>query len=154
MFKIDPLHPLSTATVNGLSNVVTELHWFYEGTVNERLYKIHGPKIVLSSPEASSFTEFSSLTEDQVNSWIESSMTPEQRQWYIDRIAENEQCAVETHERWVADRDAWNAEQQLLLDNGEIEEVESFSDIEPSWPNVIDLFCQYPVATEQSFPWD
>jgi len=153
MFKLDPLFPLSTATINGLTNVVTELHWFYEDTVNERLYRVHGPKITLASPEESAFIEFSSLTEGLVNSWIESSLTPEQQQFYIDRIAENEQCAAETHQQWVADRDAWDAEQQLLLENAEIEEVEIFREIEPKWSDVIDLFSEHPVATEQAFPW-
>ena len=153
MFKLDPLHSLSTATINGLSNVITELHWFYEDTVNEKLYRIHGPKIALAAPDESLFIDFASLTEAQVNSWIESSLTPEQQQWYIDRIAEHEQCAVKSHQKWTAERDDWNAKQQLLFENGEIKEVENFSDIEPTWPNVIDLWCEYPATTEQAFPW-
>lgn len=153
MFKLDPLHQLSTTTVNGLTNVVTELHWLYESTVNEKLYKVHGPKIALTAPDAESFVDFDDLTEDQVNAWIVATLPSDQQQWYIDRIAESEECHAETHARWVSDRDAWEAEQQEKIDNGEIEEALPFPDIEPSGGTVLDMFCVAPETTEQAFPW-
>lgn len=153
MFKLDPIHQLSTATVSGLSNVVTELRWIYESTVNEKLYKVHGPKIVLTPPEAQSFVDFADLTEDQVNGWIVANLPAEQQQWYIDRIAEHEQCHLESHARWVSDRDAWDAEQQEKIDNGEIEDALPFPDIEPSGGTAVEMFCVAPETTEQAFPW-
>jgi len=153
MFKVDPVRELQTKTVNGLPNVITELHWIYESTVNSCDYKVHGTKIKLVPPESGSFIPFDQLTEAEVNTWITSNLTAEQQQWYIDQINKNEQESAASIARWHTDKEAWEAEQQSKLKNNEIEEVESFSDFEPVRGTACDLFCTYPEVIEMPLPW-
>ena len=153
MYLLDQTHPLTTKTINGLSNVVTELNWYYQDTVNGKTYKIYGAKIELPEPETSSFVEYSALTEDAVNSWISNLLTTEKKEWYVGRIAAHQQTAADIHARWTANRDAWNAEQQEKLDNGEIEAAAPYEIAEPTWDDSVEIFCEAPETVEQAFPW-
>ena len=153
MYLLDPNQPLTTKTVNGISNVVTELNWYYEDTVDGRTYKVHGAKIELPEPEASSFVEFNILTEDIVNGWINDLLTTEEKEWYVGQIAAHQQTARNIHARWVTNRDLWDAEQQEKLDSGDIEEMIPYEVPEPTWGDSLDIFCEAPKTTEQAFPW-
>lgn len=85
--KILGVH-VHTDELNGLSNVVAEVMWSITGEVvgktnpDGSVYIISRiGKSVLSSPNNSEFTTYDSLTEQQVEGWVESS------QEYADGLA-------------------------------------------------------------------
>ena len=153
MYALDPLKPLTTTSVAGFSDVITELNWYYQDTVDGVTYKIYGAPIKLSAPEEATFIEFNSLTEETLTDWIESLLSPSEKEWYIGRIEAHQSTKENIYARWVANRDAWDSEQQELLANEEIEQVTAFRTPEPTWGDSICISCAAPTSEEKAFPW-
>jgi len=87
MYKVDTEHQFVTQNINGMTNVIKEIHWYYEYTCEDNIiHKLHGDPITLSDPDPSNFVEFSSLTEAEVNSWVELSLTSEEKEYYLDKL--------------------------------------------------------------------
>lgn len=89
MFKIDPVCQPTVETINGFEGVVRKINWVYESLGSDFNHYVHGPALELIPPSpGDSFIPFASLTEDQVNVWIDSVLTPEEKQFYISKDAE------------------------------------------------------------------
>lgn len=97
MFKVDLVSGPVLENVNGFENVVRKINWLYESLGDDFNHYVHGPAIELTPPSpGQSFIPFLSLTEEQINSWIESTLTDEEKQFYISKDSEvREQVAKE-----------------------------------------------------------
>ena len=89
MYKVDTNQEFITETVGSMSNVIRQLHWYYEHTCEDGVvHRLHGSPITLSDPDSSSFIEFNALTESQVNTWVDGTLTTTQKEFYIGRMNE------------------------------------------------------------------
>lgn len=64
---------------DGLTNVVKTVHWRYTASDGEQNAETYGAQAV-ESPNPESFTDYDSLTEDDVVSWLEASIDVEAMQ--------------------------------------------------------------------------
>jgi hypothetical protein len=74
--KIWQIKKMEVTTTSNDSRVVTHVHWECtgtDGTHTGRVFKM----IELDPPNFENFTDYSSLTESQVISWVHEKMTPE-----------------------------------------------------------------------------
>lgn len=69
---------------DGLTNVVTTVHWRLRGVESEHTAEVYG-SVALPGP-GEPFTSYESLTQAQVEGWVESALG-EQVQQYRDNIA-------------------------------------------------------------------
>ena len=89
MYKVDTNQEFITETVGSMSNVIRQLYWYYEHTCEDGVvHRLHGSPITLPDPDSSSFVEFNELTESQVNTWVDGTLTTTQKEFYIGRMNE------------------------------------------------------------------
>ena len=89
MYKVDTNHEFITETVGSMSNVIRKLHWYYEYTCEDNvIYHVHGDPITLPDPNSSDFVEFASLTEAQVDAWVDATLTSAQKTYYTTKLNE------------------------------------------------------------------
>lgn len=115
MYKVDTEQEFITETVGSMSNVIRQLHWYYEHTCEDGVvHRLHGSPITLPDPDSSSFVEFSALTESQVNAWVDGALTTTQKEFYIGKMNEDISAwkEVVSPEKIAAcqGRDMWVAE--------------------------------------------
>lgn len=64
---------------DGLSNVVSNIDWRLIATVEGKKFRAeHWGKQYVSAPEAESFTNYESLTKEQVVGWLENALDADQ----------------------------------------------------------------------------
>ncbi|MDA9953477.1 hypothetical protein N9D61_03950 [Planktomarina sp.] len=69
---------LKTATIDGVSNIVTQAKWYIDVVRDEYTMHIKGGVANFEYNPSNPFIEYANLTEDTVVGWVTSSMTPEE----------------------------------------------------------------------------
>ncbi|WP_257540678.1 hypothetical protein [Sphingobium sp. CFD-1] len=62
---------------DGLSNVVTDVDWRLSATDDEGHSAVLTGRVGIADPDAGSFTDFDSLTPEQVQAWVEGQLGSE-----------------------------------------------------------------------------
>lgn len=89
MFRLTPGSTLKTKTVNGMSQVVTEIPFEYITTTNSvEVHVTDTSSVKLGTPDSENFIAYSSLTEATLSQWVNDTLTQEQKDFYIQKETE------------------------------------------------------------------
>tara|TARA_R100001126_G_C4864557_1_gene169437 strand:+ start:826 stop:1158 length:333 start_codon:yes stop_codon:yes gene_type:complete len=82
----EELKDIMVKQVNGLTDVIVEVNWVLTATHSDGRVKENNQVIILDPPDSTTFTEYSSLTKDEVRGWV--------RNFIPDDIIENRKNAI------------------------------------------------------------
>ena len=82
----EELKDIMVKQINGLTDVIVEVNWVLTATHSDVRVKENNQIIILDPPDSTTFTEYSSLTKDEVRGWV--------RNFIPDDIIENRKNAI------------------------------------------------------------
>ena len=82
----EELKDIMVKQINGLTDVIVEVNWILTATHSDGRVKTNNQVVQLDPPDSTTFTEYSSLTEDEVRGWI--------RNFIPDDVIENRKSAI------------------------------------------------------------
>ena len=82
----EELKDIMVKQINGLTDVIVEVNWVLTATHSDGRVKENNQIIILDPPDSTTFTEYSSLTKDEVRGWV--------RNFIPDDIIENRKNAI------------------------------------------------------------
>ena len=82
----EELKDIMVKQINGLTDVIVEVNWVLTATHSDGRVNENNQIIILDPPDSTTFTEYSSLTKDEVRGWV--------RNFIPDDIIENRKTAI------------------------------------------------------------
>ena len=82
----EELKDIMVKQINGLTDVIVEVNWVLTATHSDGRVKTNNQVVQLDPPDSTTFTEYSSLTKDEVRGWV--------RNFIPDDIIENRKNAI------------------------------------------------------------
>ena len=82
----EKLTNIKVKQISGLTDVIVEVDWVLTATHSDGRVKINNQVVQLDPPDSTSFSEYASLTEDEVRGWV--------RSFIPDEVVETRKSAI------------------------------------------------------------